>query len=121
MLFADSHEWVRVEDGVGYVGISRHAQQELGEIVFVSLPPVGKVVKAGEEVAILESTKAAADLYAPVSGEVIAVNAAVQNTPQIINTSPEQEGWLFQLSLSNPRELDNLLTTAQYQDLVNES
>lgn len=109
MRFTDSHEWVRTEEsGLMCVGISNHAQKELGEVVFVKLPEVGTEVKAGEEVAVLESTKAAADIYTPVSGVIVYVNSALKDTPSLINTSPEQEGWLFQVQATNLTELDTL-------------
>lgn len=119
MYFADSHEWVRVEEsGLACVGISDHAQKELGEVVYVQLPEVGRHVKAGEEVAVLESTKAAADIYTPVSGIVVCVNSALKDNPRLINTSPEQEGWLFQVQATNIRELDVLLDRDRYKKLV---
>ncbi|HEX4840071.1 MAG TPA: glycine cleavage system protein GcvH [Rhabdochlamydiaceae bacterium] len=118
MYFTDSHEWIRVEDGLGTVGVTEHAKNELGEIVYLELPEIGRQVKAGEEVVILESTKAAADIYAPVSGEIVAINDAVRATPDLLNQSPEESGWLFKIRLSNPRELDALMTKAAYQQLV---
>jgi glycine cleavage system H protein len=118
MYFTDSHEWIKVEDGLGTVGITTHAKKELGEIVYLELPQIGRVVKAGEEVVILESTKAAADIYAPVSGEIVAVNEVVRNAPDILNESPEERGWLFQIRLSNPEELNNLMARTSYQKLV---
>lgn len=114
MLFTDSHEWVRVENEVGYIGISRYAQKELGEIVYVQLPQIGRELKVGEEVAILESTKAAADIYSPVSGIVIAINPAIQENPLLVNHSPENEGWLFKVKLTKLKELDHLLDLEHY-------
>jgi glycine cleavage system H protein len=108
MFFTDSHEWIRVA----------HAKNELGEIVYLELPEIGRQVKAGEEVVILESTKAAADIYAPVSGEIVAVNDAVRAVPDLLNQSPEESGWLFKIRLSNPGELDRLMTRTSYQQLV---
>lgn len=115
MRFTDSHEWITVEENIGKVGITDHAQKELGEIVYVQLPEVGEAVKAGQEVCVLESTKAAADIYAPVSGTVIAVNEALKKSPQNLNQS---ETWLFQVELSNPSELEELLSPADYQNLI---
>ena len=115
MYFTDSHEWIKVEDGLGTVGVTTHAKNELGEIVYIQLPEIGRQVKAGEEVVILESTKAAADIYAPVSGEIVAVNAA---SPELLNQSPEEFGWLFKIRLSNPEELRALLNRSSYQQLV---
>jgi glycine cleavage system H protein len=118
MYFTDSHEWIKVEGNLGQVGVTAHAKHELGEIVYVELPEIGRQVKAGEEVVVLESTKAAADIYAPVSGEIVAVNDAVKNVPDILNQSPEEKGWLFQVRLSNPEELNALMNKTSYQRLV---
>jgi len=118
MYFTDSHEWIRVEDGLGTVGVTAHAKNELGEIVYLELPEIGRKLKAGEEVVILESTKAAADIYAPVSGEIVAVNDAVRAAPDLLNQAPEESGWLFKIRLSNPQELDALMTRTAYQQLV---
>lgn len=108
MKFTDTHEWIVVENGVGTVGVTDFAQKELGDIVYVELPKVGKVVKQREEAAVLESTKAAADVYAPVSGEIVAVNTALNDNSELVNESPQNEGWLFKMKLSNPGEFDNL-------------
>lgn len=118
MYFTDSHEWIRVEDGLGTVGVTAHAKNELGEIVYLELPEIGRQVKAGEEVVILESTKAAADIYTPVSGEIVAVNETVRAAPDLLNQSPEESGWLFKIRLSNPQELGFLMTRSAYQQLV---
>lgn len=118
MYFTDSHEWISVEGDLGKVGVTAHAKKELGEVVYLELPEIGRQVKVGEEVVILESTKAAADIYAPVSGEIIAVNEAVRNSPDILNQSPEDRGWLFQIRLSNLQELDALMNRSSYQKLV---
>ncbi len=117
MKYTDSHEWI-AEDGT--VGITAHAQKELGDIVFVQLPPVGTRLTAGKEAAVLESTKAAADIYAPVSGMVIAINDALQDTPSLLNTDPEESGWLFKMAPEDPSELERLLTKAQYVELLRE-
>ncbi|HUD00920.1 MAG TPA: glycine cleavage system protein GcvH [Rhabdochlamydiaceae bacterium] len=118
MYFTDSHEWIKVEDGLGTVGVTAHAKRELGEIVYLQLPDIGRQVKAGENVVVLESTKAAADIYAPVSGEIVAVNDVVRAAPDILNESPEELGWLFQIRLSNLQELDSLMNRSSYQHLV---
>lgn len=118
MYFTDSHEWIKVEDGLGTVGVTAYAKQELGEIVYLELPEIGRQVKAGEEVVILESTKAAADIYAPVSGEIVAINDAVRNAPDLLNQSPEEMGWLFKIRLSNSEELNGLMNRNSYQRLV---
>lgn len=117
MKFSESHEWIEVPSGsdVGAVGVSDHAQKELGEIVYVELPTVGKEVKAGAEVAVLESTKAAADVYAPVSGTIVAVNDKLKTSSELINKSPEAEGWIFKIKVSNRNELNNLLDAKSYR------
>lgn len=108
MLFTETHEWIKVEGDTGYVGISAYAQNELGEVVYVQLPEVGSHVKSGEEIAVLESTKAAVDIYSPVSGTITTINTAVKQNPSLINSSPEADGWLFQIKISEPKELDKL-------------
>lgn len=118
MRFTESHEWIQLQGNVGTVGITDHAQKELGDIVSVELPKIGQHVKAGQEVAVLESTKAAADIYAPVSGKVVAINDAVRAAPATINHHPETTGWLFQIELSHPKELDSLMTRERYTHLV---
>src|ERR1051326_6838781 len=114
MRFTDSHEWVRVEKGIGTVGITDHAQKELGEVVFIELPAVGKRLKAGDEAAVLESTKAAADIYSPVSGEVVEINQKLGDFIHQINASAEDEGWLFKVRLSDLSETEKLLNREDY-------
>lgn len=118
MRFTESHEWVRLEGQVAVVGITDYAQKELGEIVFIELPKVGQTLKGGEEACVLESTKAAADIYAPVSGTVLAINETLTIDPSPINHSAESTGWLFQMELLNIQELDRLLTREQYQKVI---
>lgn len=115
MKYTESHEWIKVEDGVGTVGISEYALQELGEVVYVELPDVGKNVIKDQEAAVLESTKAAADIYTPVSGEIIAIN---KDAWEKINEEPEGEGWLFKVRLSNPTECDTLLSSDAYRKSI---
>ena len=115
MKFTESHEWIQIEGDTGTVGVSDHAQHELGEIVYVELPEVNKTVKAGEEVVVLESTKAAADVYAPVSGTITAVNDLLESASGTVNESPENEGWLFKIKLSNLAELDSLMDEKTYR------
>ncbi|NGX43466.1 MAG: Glycine cleavage system H protein [Chlamydiae bacterium] len=117
MKFTETHEWIEVENGIGTVGVTDYAQGELGDIVYVELPKVGKAVNAGEEAAVLESTKAAADTYTPVSGKIVEVNTALGNTPELINGSPEKEGWIYKIELSNPQELDSLMDAEKYSQL----
>ncbi|ADR62536.1 MULTISPECIES: glycine cleavage system protein GcvH [Pseudomonas] len=120
LRFAESHEWARLEaDGSVTVGISDHAQQALGDVVFVELAEVGKVFGAGDPAGVVESVKAASDIYAPVGGEVIAVNEELAENPELLNEEP-YDSWIFKLKPSNPAELDNLLDAAGYQALIGE-
>lgn len=112
--YAESHEWVSVEDGVATVGISDHAQSALGDLVYVELPEVGTELNVGDELGVVESVKAASDLYAPVSGEVVAVNEALEDAPENVNNSPYGDGWLCRIKMSNPAEVDNLLDADGY-------
>lgn len=118
MKFTDSHEWIKVEEGIGVVGITGHAKRELGEVVYIELPSVGKQIKSGEEVVVLESTKAAADIYSPVSGEIIEINQDLGHSPDKLNECPETEGWLYKIKLSEQSELEKLLDKQQYKALV---
>lgn len=116
--FTESHEWISVAEQQGKVGVTVHAQDQLGDIVYVELPEVGQQLQAGQEVAVLESTKAAADVYTPVSGIITAVNEALQEDPGLVNREAEQNGWLFAIELTDRDELKNLLTDADYQSLI---
>lgn len=118
MLFTDSHEWISVRGNKGKVGITKHAKSELGEIVYVELPKVGEKVRAGVEICVLESTKAAADVYAPVSGTIIAVHDVLHKDPHALNADPESSGWIFEIELSHPKELDRLMTEKEYAVLI---
>lgn len=116
LKYLSSHEWVRVEaDGTLTVGISDHAQAALGDLVFVETPEVGRKVKAGEAFAVVESVKAASDVYSPVSGEVIAANASLGNAPELINQQPYGEGWIMKIKPTDVAELGKLLDAAAYQ------
>jgi glycine cleavage system H protein len=114
MKYSESHEWIEVTQGIGTVGVSDHAQKELGDIVYVELPKVGKHVNAGEEVAVLESTKAAADVYSPVSGTICEVNQSLTQASEKVNQFPESEGWLYKIKLKDLNELNNLLNAESY-------
>lgn len=118
MYYTDSHEWVKIENGVGVVGISEFARKELGEVVYLELPQKGADVKAKQEIAVLESTKAAADIYSPVSGKVVEINHQLKNNLNPLNQNPERDGWMYKIELSDPDELDQLLTYEQYVSLV---
>tara|TARA_Y100001970_G_scaffold254698_1_gene330694 strand:+ start:1364 stop:1750 length:387 start_codon:yes stop_codon:yes gene_type:complete len=118
LKFLSSHEWARVEsDGTITIGISDHAQDLLGDIVFVELPEVGQSVDAENDTAIVESVKAASDIFSPLSGEVIEVNSLLENQPEIINSSPYEDGWFYKLTPSDMGELDNLLSPEDYSDI----
>ena len=118
LKFLPSHEWARIEeDGTVSIGISDHAQDLLGDIVFVELPEVGKTVAAEGEAAIVESVKAASDVYSPLSGEIIAVNDSLEASPETINDSPYDEGWFFKIKPDNLDELANLLDAESYADI----
>jgi len=115
MKFTETHEWIKIQnDNIAVVGVSNHAQEELGEIVYVELPQIGKNVQAGKESAVLESTKAAADVYAPVSGKIISINQELSSSPELVNASPEDKGWLYTIELSNLKELDKLMDKDAY-------
>jgi len=118
LKYAKSHEWVRVSGDIAVVGISDHAQHELTDIVFVELPEVSAKLKAGDACAVVESVKTASDIYSPLSGEVIEINKAVVDNPALANTGPYDGGWFFKIKLSNPTELDALLTSEQYKAQV---
>ncbi len=118
LLYTQEHEWVSVEDDVATCGISDYAQQQLGDVVFVELPEVGKTVAQSEEIAVVESVKAASDIYAPISGEVIEVNDALEDEPGLVNGDPTGEGWFFRLRIENPEELEGLMDEDAYQDYV---
>lgn len=118
LRFTKTHEWVRIEDGKARVGITDHAQKEITDVVFIELPKAGRKVKGGEACAIVESVKAAFDIYAPASGEVAAVNGSVTGDPAAVNRAPYGEGWLFELKLSDPKEFETLMTHPQYQDFL---
>jgi glycine cleavage system H protein len=112
--YSKDHEWISVDSGVGTVGISDHAQQALGDVVFVEVPEVGRKLKAKDTCAVVESVKAASDIYAPVSGEVVAVNEAIVGNPALVNEAAEGGAWFFKIKLSDPKELDALMDKSAY-------
>ena len=114
LKYAKSHEWARVSGGVATVGITDHAQHELTDVVFVELPAVGRKVKAGEACAVVESVKTASDIYAPLSGEIVAVNPKAVDSPALVNDQPFGDGWMFQIKLSDANELSSLLSPVDY-------
>ncbi len=115
LRYAESHEWILIEGDTGTVGITDHAQAELTDIVFAEPPAIGKSVGAGEVAAVVESVKAASDIYSPVSGEVVERNEAVEQNPALLNTDPFGDGWIFKIKLTNPGELDALKDPASYR------
>ncbi|HEY7552162.1 MAG TPA: glycine cleavage system protein GcvH [Hyphomicrobiaceae bacterium] len=119
--FTTDHEWIRIEAGIGTVGITNHAQQQLGDVVFVELPEVGRKAAKGEPVAVVESVKAASDVYAPVAGEVTEVNAALANQPALVNEDAEGKAWFFKLRIADPAELDGLMDRPAYEAFVKEA
>ena len=121
LKFLDSHEWIKVDDNTVIVGISDHAQNELGEVVFVELPAIGDEFISGDEAAVVESVKAASEVYTPISGEVIEVNDTLEENPELVNTSPYEEGWFFKLEVSdeNLGSIDSLMTAEEYSSMLN--
>ncbi len=115
LKYAETHEWIRVNGDTGTIGITDHAQNELTDIVYVDPPKVGAPVSAGQAAAVVESVKAASDIYSPVDGEVIEVNEALGGNPSLVNTAPFGDGWLFKIRLSNPAQLENLKSPADYR------
>jgi glycine cleavage system H protein len=116
--YTEEHEWVRVDGQVATVGISNHAQEQLGDVVFVELPEVGRTVGRNAAMAVVESVKAASDVYAPISGEVVEVNAALTDDPALVNGDAEGAGWFCKLKIANPAELDGLMDAAAYRSFV---
>ena len=115
LRFATSHEWVRLEGDIATVGISDHAQEELTDVVFVELPAVGRSVDVGDPTAVVESVKAASDIYAPVGGEIVEVNPEVEADPSLVNTDPYGKGWIFKLKVTNTADVAKLLDAAAYE------
>jgi glycine cleavage system H protein len=118
MKFSESHEWAFLHNDIAICGITHYAQKELGEIVFVELPRVGSRIKAGQEAAVLESTKAACDIYSPLTGEVVEVNHHLKDYPEMINQFPGDKGWLFKLKVTSASEYQSLMSEDDYQRFV---
>ena len=116
--YTDEHEWISIEGDVGTIGISAYAQEQLGDVVFVDVPKAGRKVAKGESVAVVESVKAASDIYAPASGEIIEANAGLAETPGDVNTEPMGKGWFFKMKLADKSELDGLMDQAGYEAFV---
>lgn len=116
--FTEEHEWITVEGGVATVGITVHAAEQLGDVVFVDLPAVGKKVEKGKEAAVVESVKAASEVYAPLDGEIVAVNKGVAEEPSLVNNDPEGEAWFMKIKITNPAQLDGMMDKAAYDKFV---
>ena len=117
LRYLKSHEWAKQEGGVIVVGISDHAQEALGDVVYVELPEVDAECQAGDEIAVVESVKAASDIYAPVAGTVVEVNLKLEDSPELVNEAPYADGWFFKIKVSGPAAVEGLLTALQYQAL----
>lgn len=118
IYFTKDHEWLAVDGDTATVGITNHAQEQLGDLVFVELPDSGRTVTKDEEAVVVESVKAASDVYAPVSGEITETNAALAGDPALVNRSAESDGWLFKMKLSDASELDGLMDRAAYEEMI---
>jgi len=116
--YSKDHEWIEVDGNNAVIGITDHAQESLGDIVFVDLPEINKEVKAGDEVSIVESVKAASDIYSPIDGEIIEINQNLTNDAALINQSAETSGWIFKLKISNHSQLNDLMTLVQYEEFL---
>jgi glycine cleavage system H protein len=120
LYYAKTHEWLRIEETGATVGITDFAQSQLSDITFVELPDVGREVEAGDEVAVVESVKAASDIYAPVAGTIVEVNSDLEDSPDLINASPYDAGWLFKIELRKEEDVDNLMSGEEYAEVCNE-
>jgi len=118
MRFSKDHEWVEAEGDVARLGVTAYAAEQLGDVVFIELPEIGRHVKAGEALAVVESVKAASDVYAPVSGEVVEVNSALPDAPETVNAMPEKDAWFVKLKLADPDELDGLMDRSAYDKFL---
>ena len=116
--YSKDHEWVFCKDKIATIGITNYAQESLGDIVFIELPKIGKSIKLGDQVGVVESVKAASDLFSPVSGEIIEVNNELLNSPQLLNTDPENMGWYMKIKLEDTEELTNLMNFNQYKETI---
>jgi len=117
LFYAKTHEWLRIDDHIATIGITDFAQNQLSDLTFVELPDLNREVEAGDEVAVLESVKAASDIYAPVAGKIVAVNSELDDAPELINETPYDEGWLFKIEFKKEEDVDNLLSAEEYEDL----
>jgi len=118
LKYTDSHEWIKIKDNIAKVGITDHAQSELTDIVFVELPVVGKEIKKGEELCIVESVKSVTEIYAPISGKITNVNKKLEESPEIINESPYDDGWLIEIEIADKSEINDLLSSDSYKKII---
>ena len=118
LRYAETHEWIRLEDGIGTIGITDHAQAELTDIVYVELPQVGALLDSRQAAAVVESVKAASDIYSPVQGEVIEINPELESNPALVNTDPYGEGWMIKMTVDNPADIEKLMNAEAYTALV---
>ena len=116
--YSKDHEWISIENEIVIIGITDHAQESLGDIVFIELPKVGRLINTGDQVGVVESVKAASDLFSPISGKIIEVNNELQNSPQLLNTDSENTGWYMKIKIDNTEELTNLMNFNQYKETI---
>ena len=118
--YSEDHEWISVDGDIGKVGITNHAQSLLGDIVFIELPEVGRTIEAGGEAGVIESVKAASDLFSPVTGKIVEINEALDSEPSLVNSDPSGNGWFFKIKLSDTDELDSLMDETSYKEMIAE-
>jgi glycine cleavage system H protein len=121
LRYSEEHEWVAVDDNIATIGITDHAQEQLGDIVYLELPETGTVVTKGDKFGVVESVKAVSDIYAPVTGTVVSVNTGLPDTPETVNEEPYGEGWMIRVEMSDPEEVDDLMTAAEYEKFIEEA
>ncbi len=118
LKYTENHEWLKVDDNKAVVGITDHAQSELTDIVFIELPQIGKIVKKGDELCVVESVKSVSEIYAPISGKIIKVNAILEDAPEIVNSSPYDDGWLVEIEIEDKTEINKLLDSDSYKKII---
>ena len=116
--FTKNHEWIEINDNIGTVGITNNAQEQLGDVVFFELPEINKKIKGGDQVGVVESVKAASELYSPVTGEIVEINEELKNNPSLVNSDPENKAWFMKIKLENTNELDELMDIKQYEEMI---
>ena len=116
--FTKDHEWIEINDNIGTVGITNNAQEQLGDVVFFELTEINKKIKGGDQVGVVESVKAASELYSPVTGEIVEINEELKNNPSLVNSDPENKAWFMKIKLENTNELDELMDIKQYEEMI---